>query len=40
MVRGLSVSPTRFVRVGDDVSAEQMDYVCANSKHEVLVKNS
>lgn len=39
-IGGLSVSPTRFVRVDDDVSAEEVDYVCERSKHEVLVKNS
>lgn len=36
----ISVSPQRFVRVGDVVSAEEVDYVCERSRHEVLVKNS
>lgn len=36
----VSVSPQRFVRVDDDVSAEEVDYVCERSRHEVLVKNS
>lgn len=36
----IAVSPSRFARVGDRVSATEVDYVCEHSRSEVLVKNN
>jgi hypothetical protein len=35
-IGALSVSPSKMVRVGDDISAAELDYVCERSRAEVF----